>query len=191
MEDLVREQLEESRRVKQLVADTMVPEIVAVANLMITSLRAGGLVAFCGNGGSAADSQHLAGELISRFRRERNAFRGLALTTDTSILTAIGNDYGFDRVFARQVQGLMREGDVLVSLSTSGNSADCLAAVDMAREMKVHNVAFTGASGGQLKDVVDLCLRVPSDDTPRIQESHITIGHIICDIIEIALTTPE
>ena len=190
MEDLIRDQLEESRRVKQLVADTLVPEILAIAELMIASLRGGGLVAFCGNGGSAADSQHLAGELISRFRRERNAFRGLALTTDTSILTAIGNDYGFDRVFARQVQGLMREGDVLVSLSTSGNSANCLAAVEVAREQKVHTVAFTGASGGKLKDVVDVCLCVPSNDTPRIQESHITIGHIICDIIEIALTNP-
>lgn len=189
MEDLVREQLAESRRIKQLVAETLVPEIVAVAEMMIASLRGGGMIAFCGNGGSAADSQHLAGELISRFRRERDAFRGLALTTDTSILTAIGNDYGFDRVFARQVQGLMRQGDVLITLSTSGNSANCLAAVEMARSLKVHAVALTGAGGGKLKETVELCLRVPSDDTPRIQEAHITIGHIICDLVEAALTS--
>lgn len=187
MVDEIRRQLLESCRVKQLVAETLAEPIARAAQLMIDTLRAGGLVAFCGNGGSAADAQHLSGELISRFRRERPAFRGLALTTDTSILTAIGNDYGYDRVFARQVQGLMRPGDLLVAISTSGGAQNCLAAVDLARQMGVRTLALTGESGGELGSRVDLCLRVPSTDTPRIQESHITIGHILCDLVEAAL----
>ena len=165
----------------------LAPEIAAAAQMMIDCLRGGGLVAFCGNGGSAADSQHLSGELISRFRRERAAFRGLALTTDTSILTAIGNDYGYEKVFARQVQGLMSEGDLLVLISTSGKAENCLVAVEMARSLGVKTLALTGATGGELAACVDLCLRVPSSDTPRIQEAHITIGHIICDLVEAAL----
>ena len=187
MEDEIRRQLTESIQVKQAVAEQLPAQIATAAQLMIDCLRGGGLVAFCGNGGSAADAQHLSGELISRFRRERKAFRGLALTTDTSILTAIGNDYGYEKVFARQVQGLLRTGDLLVAISTSGNAENCALAVEMARSLGAKTLGLTGASGGKLKPLVDLCLCVPSSDTPRIQESHITIGHIICDLVEAAL----
>ena len=187
MVDEIRKQLTESIEIKQAVAEQLPSQIAAAAQMMIDCLRGGGLVAFCGNGGSAADAQHLSGELISRFRRERNAYRGMALTTDTSILTAIGNDYGYEKVFARQVQGLMRESDLLVAISTSGNAENCALAIEMARSMGAKTVGLTGASGGKLKPLVDLCLCVPSSDTPRIQESHITIGHIICDLVEAAL----
>lgn len=187
MENEIRKQLTESIQVKQAVAEQLSAQIAAAAQMMIDCLRGGGLVAFCGNGGSAADAQHLSGELISRFRRERNAFRGLALTTDTSILTAIGNDYGYEKVFARQVQGLMGEGDLLVAISTSGNAQNCVLAVEMARTLGAKTIGLTGARGGELKALVDLCLCVPSGDTPRIQESHITIGHIVCDLVEAAL----
>jgi D-sedoheptulose 7-phosphate isomerase len=188
MLDEIRRQLAESIETKQRVAEQLTPEIAQAAQMMIDCLQAGGLVAFCGNGGSAADSQHLAGEFISRFRRERRAYRGVALTTDTSILSAIGNDYGYERVFSRQVQGLMGAGDVLVAISTSGKAENCLLAVEMARSLGAKTIGLTGATGGDLKDAVDLCLCVPSTDTPRIQESHITIGHIICDLVEMALT---
>lgn len=188
MDDFIRDQLAESSRVKEAVAAQLTPDIAQAARLWVDTLRRGGLIALCGNGGSAADAQHLAGELISRFRRDRASYRGMALTTDTSILTAIGNDFTFDRVYARQVEGLMRAGDLLVALSTSGNAANCVAAVAQARAMNVATMALTGESGGQLGPLVDVCLRVPSSDTPRIQESHITIGHIICDLVEIELT---
>jgi len=188
MDDSIRAQLAESIRVKQAVAEHLTPAIAQAARLWLDTLRQGGLIAFCGNGGSAADAQHLAGELISRFRRDRASFRGLALTTDTSILTAIGNDFTFACVFARQVEGHMRAGDLLVAISTSGNAGNCVLAVEQARSMGVATMALTGESGGKLRPLVDLCLRVPSGDTPRIQEAHITIGHIICDLVEAELT---
>ncbi len=191
MQDVIRAQLAESVRVKEAVAADLAPAIARAADLWLTSLRGGGMIAFCGNGGSAADAQHLAGELISRFRRDRRSYRGLALTTDTSILTAIGNDFGYERVFARQVEGLMRAGDLLVALSTSGNAANCVLAVEQARGMGVATMALTGESGGQLAPLVDLCLRIPSSDTPRIQEAHITIGHVLCDLVEAELSRDE
>lgn len=191
MQDEIRAQLAESIRVKEAVATQLVPAIAQAAELWLRTLRGGGLVAFCGNGGSAADAQHLAGELISRFRRDRTAYRGLAFTTDTSILTAIGNDFGFDSVFARQVEGLMRPGDLLVALSTSGNARNCILAVEQARRRGVATMALTGQSGGQLAPLADLALRIPSSDTPRIQEAHITVGHILCDLVEAALVGDE
>ncbi len=188
MEDDIRAQLAASIRVKEAVAANLTPAIAQAAALWVDTLRRGGLIAFCGNGGSAADCQHLAGELVSRFRRDRPAYRGLALSTDTSILTAIGNDFGYERVFARQVEGLMRPGDLLVALSTSGTARNCVLAVEQARSMGVATMALTGASGGALKPLADLCLCVPSSDTPRIQEAHITIGHILCDLVEAELS---
>lgn len=187
MEETIRKQLTDSIRVKQKVAEALVGDIAKAAGMMIQTLRGGGLIAFCGNGGSAADCQHLAGELVGRFRRERRALRAVALTTDTSILTAMGNDYGYDRVFARQVEALLSDRDLLVTISTSGNAANCLAAVRQAREMGALTMALTGETGGKLKPAVDLCLCVPSSLTPRIQESHITMGHIICDLVEEAM----
>lgn len=148
------------------------------------ALKAGNKVLFCGNGGSAADAQHLAAELIGRFQKERRSLASIALTTDTSILTAVANDYGYDEVFARQVEGLGRSGDVLMGISTSGNSANVVKAALKARDTGMHTIAFTGEGGGKLKDICDITFAVPSKVTARIQEMHIMVGHIICELVE-------
>jgi D-sedoheptulose 7-phosphate isomerase len=141
-------------------------------------------VLWCGNGGSAADSQHLAAELMGRFRRERRAIASIAITTDTSILTAVANDYGYERVFQRQVEALCSKGDVLVGISTSGSSKNVCAALETARGMGAFTVALTGESGGRMAGIAHLTLRIPSKNTARIQEAHILCGHMICDWIE-------
>lgn len=146
--------------------------------------KAGGKLMICGNGGSAADSQHIAAELVGRFLKERPGYAALALTTNSSTVTAVGNDYGYDQVFARQVQGLGRPEDVLVVISTSGNSENCVMAVAEGRKIGMRVHGFLGGTGGQLKDLVDGALIVPSDQTPRIQEIHITMGHLLCQILE-------
>ena len=148
------------------------------------ALKAGNKVLFCGNGGSAADAQHLAAELIGRFQKERRSLASIALTTDTSILTAVANDYGYDEVFARQVEGLGRSGDVLIGISTSGNSANVVKAALKARDTGMHTIAFTGEGGGKLNDICDITFAVPSKVTARIQEMHIMVGHIICELVE-------
>ena len=148
------------------------------------ALKAGNKVLFCGNGGSAADAQHLAAELIGRFQKERRSLASIASTTDTSILTAVANDYGYDEVFARQVEGLGRSGDVLIGISTSGNSANVVKAALKARDTGMHTIAFTGEGGGKLKDICDITFAVPSKVTARIQEMHIMVGHIICELVE-------
>jgi D-sedoheptulose 7-phosphate isomerase len=147
-------------------------------------LAGGGRLFWMGNGGSAADSQHLAAELVGRFERERSGLASIALTTDSSILTSVSNDYGFESVFSRQVEALCRPGDMLVGLSTSGNSANVLRAMERAVDMNVYRVALTGGSGGALREHADLCLVVPSGSTARIQEAHILIGHLVCDLVE-------
>lgn len=148
------------------------------------ALKSGNKVLFCGNGGSAADAQHLAAELIGHFQKERRSLASVALTTDTSILTAVANDYGYDEVFARQVEGLGRSGDVLIGISTSGNSANVVKAALKARDTGMHTIAFTGEGGGKLKDICDITFAVPSKVTARIQEMHIMVGHIICELVE-------
>ena len=148
------------------------------------ALKSGNKVLFCGNGGSAADAQHLAAELIGRFQKERRSLASVALTTDTSILTAVANDYGYEEVFARQVEGLGRSGDVLIGISTSGNSANVVKAALKARDTGMHTIAFTGEGGGKLKDICDITFAVPSKVTARIQEMHIMVGHIICELVE-------
>ena len=153
----------------------------------IDALRNGRKLLFCGNGGSAADAQHWAGELVSRFYYDRPGLAAIALTTDSSILTAIGNDYGYDYVFARQVEALGQAGDVLVAISTSGNSPNVLRAADAARARGMQVVAFTGRGGGKLLSMSDLCFRMPSDETPRIQEGHEFVGHLLCALIEAGL----
>lgn len=150
----------------------------------VEALRGGGKLLFCGNGGSAADAQHWAGELVSRFYYDRPGLAAIALTTDTSILTAVGNDYGYDYTFARQVEALGQAGDVFVAISTSGNSPNILRAADAARARGVHVIGFTGSSGGKLAPLADLCFRMPSDETPRIQEGHEFVGHLLCALIE-------
>jgi D-sedoheptulose 7-phosphate isomerase len=154
---------------------------------LVESLRTGGKLMVCGNGGSAADAQHWAGELVSRFHYDRPGLAAIALTTDTSILTAIGNDYGYERLFARQVEALGKAGDVLFAISTSGRSPNILAALQAAKERGILTVGFTGASGGTMKGFCDICLCIPSDSTPRIQEGHEVLGHAICAMVEAAI----
>ena len=160
------------------------PVIREIAETCAAALRNGRKVMFCGNGGSAADSQHLAAELVGRYKLERPAMRSIALTTDTSILTAVGNDYGYDLIFSRLLKGTAKKGDVIVGISTSGNSKNIINAFEASKEMGVSIIAMTGETGGKMKDYADILLNVPSKDTPRIQESHIMIGHIICELVE-------
>ena len=170
--------------------DAIAADVRRAADIWIDALSSGGKVMFCGNGGSAADSQHLAAELMGRFLSDRAPLPALALTVDTSALTAIGNDYGYEHVFARQVRGIGRKGDVLVGLSTSGNSANVVKAFEAARAMGITGVAFTGASGGALGELADVLLAVPHDQTSHIQEAHMAIGHVMCGIAEAALCPP-
>ena len=189
MKNEIRNNLLESAELKRRVAEELVDEVAEAARIMVACLRGGGTVALCGNGGSAADAQHLAGELVGRFRVDRPAYAAIAFTTDTSILTAVGNDYGFEHVFARQVEGLLRQGDALVAISTSGNAENCVQAVEVARRKGVSTIGMTGAGGGRLGELCELCIKVPHTVTARIQEVHITIGHILCGLIEDALTS--
>ena len=162
-------------------------QVALVAEVVIESLKNSGTIFWCGNGGSAADSQHLAAELIGRYQHERKAISSLALTTDTSILTAISNDYGFEHVFSRQLEGLAREGDVLIALTTSGKSKSILRAIEAAQSLKVVTVLFTSIK--YQGDKGDFVLRVPSEKTEQIQHAHTAIGHIICELIETSLLT--
>jgi D-sedoheptulose 7-phosphate isomerase len=158
--------------------------VAEAAALVIESLDAGGQVLLCGNGGSAADCQHVAGELAGRFLLQRKGLAAVALTTDSAVMTSVANDYGFEDVFRRQVEAVGREGDILLAYSTSGNSANCIRAVEQAREMGIRTVALTGRSGGAIAKVAQLVLRAPSDSTPRIQECHEKIGHALCNVVE-------
>jgi D-sedoheptulose 7-phosphate isomerase len=175
-----------------LVADiqadkALLNQVATCAQIIVETLHNGGKVLIAGNGGSAADAQHIAGEFVSRFHYDRPGLAAIALTTDTSILTAIGNDYGYERLFSRQVQALGREGDVFIGISTSGNSANVVAAFKEAQQLKLKTIGFTGAAGGKMVDLCDITLRMPSLETPKIQEGHIAIGHIICGLVEAAI----
>ena len=178
--------IEASIAVKQhvLTDEDLLQTVATATDRIVDSLKAGGRLYFCGNGGSAADAQHLAAEFSGRFYKDRQALPAEALHTNTSYLTAVGNDYSFDVVYSRLVEGIMNKGDVLVGLSTSGNSANIVKAFEAARTKGVTTIGFTGLTGGLLKSVSDFLVNVPSADTPRIQESHILLGHIICQIAE-------
>jgi len=180
----IRRQLEESARVKQSFSDELISGIAQFAEKSAATLRSGGKIVFFGNGGSAADAMHLAAELVVRLRTERKGLAALALTTNPSVLTAAGNDYGFERIFSRQIESLVSSQDVLVALSTSGNSPNILRGIEAGRARGAFLVAFTGETGGKVAEKVDLLLNVPSHDPQRIQEAHITIGHITCSLIE-------
>jgi len=174
-----------------LVADAeLARTIETVARLCVKALRDGNKILLAGNGGSAADAQHLAAELVSRFYFDRPGLPAVALTTDTSALTAIGNDYGFERLFSRQVDALGRKGDVFIGLSTSGNSPNILKALDEARLKGLVTVGLTGQGGGRMAALCDHCMRMPSSETPRIQEGHIVVGHTVCALIEREMFTP-
>ena len=159
-------------------------DIKKACETAVATLKAGGKILLCGNGGSAADAQHIAAELTGRYKTERGALAGIALTTDTSALTAIGNDYGYEFVFSRQLEALGREGDLLIAISTSGNSGNVVKALERARKIGIKTIGLSGRTGGAMNELCELNLVVPSNDTPRIQEMHIMIGHIICQAID-------
>src|SRR5438477_3210287 len=174
----------ESLRVKARFFEENKETIVRTAETIAHGLRNGRKVFFFGNGGSAADAQHLAAELVGRFGPDRAPLAGISLSTDTSILTACGNDYGYDKVFSRQIEALGQPGDTAVAISTSGNSPSVLEAADMARSKSLFTVGFTGETGGKMNDRVEVLFRVPSRKTPRIQETHLLLGHILCELVD-------
>lgn len=186
--DKLAEILRESASVKQAAANILSDEMATAAEWICAALRSEHKLLIFGNGGSAADAQHMAGEFVGRFNREREAWAAIALTTDSTVLTALGNDYGFETVFARQVDAMAKPGDIVIALSTSGNSPNVVRGVLAATTRGVQTIAFTGRQGGHLAEICDLAFRVPSEATPRIQECHITIIHAICEVVESVLT---
>lgn len=189
----IREILTQSIAVKQrlLTDEALLDRLAQVVELMVNCFQRDGKLLFCGNGGSAADAQHLAAEFSGRFYLDRRPLFAEALHVNSSYLTAVGNDYGYEESYARMVRAMGRPGDVLVAISTSGNSPNILRAVRAAREQEMTVIAMTGHSGGKLAGLADLLLNVPSDDTPRIQEGHITLGHIFCELVEARLFATE
>ncbi len=182
--ELAQNQLKASAETKLKIAEEILPQILEAGYEIASRLNSGSTLFLCGNGGSAADSQHLAAELVSRLRMERAAIPALALTTDTSVLTAMANDYDYTQTFSRQVEAFGKKDDVLLGISTSGNSVNVIEAMKMAQKKGLYRIGLLGKDGGKLKDFVDTAIIVPSFDTQRIQEGHITIGHILCDIAE-------
>lgn len=184
MKDLIKSQLTDSANLKLKIAEELADQIAKVAELIINSYQKGGKLILFGNGGSAADAQHIAGELVGRFKMERHPLPAIALHTDTSALTAIGNDYGFENVFARQLEAWGKPNDVALGISTSGNSKNVVNAIKRGNELGLKTIGLSGGNGGNLAKIAQHYIIVPSYETPRIQEAHITIGHIICDIVE-------
>jgi D-sedoheptulose 7-phosphate isomerase len=182
--DEIKNQLHRHIEAIQRVAESMAPDIKRCCTLLISALQKGNKLLIMGNGGSAADAQHMAAEFVGRFLQERKALPAVALTTDTSILTAVGNDYGFDEIFKRQVEALARPGDVVIGISTSGHSNNVFHALTAANEMGCSTIGLLGREGGNIAGIVDVNLTVPVQETPRIQEAHLTIIHIICDLVE-------
>jgi D-sedoheptulose 7-phosphate isomerase len=179
-----QKQVRDSCDVKRKLMPALLPRLCSLAKRTSEALLDGHCVFFCGNGGSAADAQHLAAEFVGRFRLERQPLPSIALTTNSSLLTAIANDYGYEQVFSRQIRAFAKRDDILFGISTSGSSPNVVRAMQEARTLGVYTVGLTGRSGGGLKECTDVLLNVPSDQTPRIQESHILLGHIYCDLVE-------
>lgn len=184
MRDTIARNIQQSIDVKQQVLKDFIPVIEQAAQRSADCLKAGNKIIFFGNGGSASDSQHLAAEFVGRYEKERRALPAISFTTDTSILTAVGNDYGYEKVFERQVEALGRKGDVIFAITTSGNSKNVLLAVKKAKELGLYVIGLTGGTGGELKDLADLAVVIPTKKTSRIQECHIMIGHIICECVD-------
>lgn len=182
IKDIITASIEVKKRL--LHDDAMLQQLEAVVNAMVVALKNGNRIYFCGNGGSAADAQHLAAEFSGRFYTDRDALPAEALHCNSSYLTAVANDYSYDVIYSRLVKGICNSGDVLVGLSTSGNSANIVKAFETAQQKQIITVGFTGASGGKMKALSNYLFNVPSNDTPRIQESHIMLGHIICQLVE-------
>jgi len=188
MEDDIKAQFDKNIKLHQTVREELSPKIAQAAGLIIEAYQKGNKLLLCGNGGSAADAQHIAAELVGRFKKERRGLAAIALTTDTSIMTAVANDYWYDLLFARQVEALGEKGDILIGISTSGNSVNIIRAIETAKLKELKTVGFLGSDGGKLKDLVDIPLIVPSQDSDRTQEVHILIGHIICHLIDLKIT---
>lgn len=184
MIELVLNAFKESAQLKMAFVETYAPQIVEVGQILAQALKDGSKVLLFGNGGSAADAQHIAAEIVGRFKKERRALPAIALTTDTSILTAVGNDYGFETVFERQIQALAIPGDIAIGISTSGESPNVVRGLAKAHDLGCTTVAFTGRKGGKVTEVAHYSFIVPSYDTARIQECHITLGHVLCEIID-------
>ena len=188
---ILRSNLERSIEVHQQLVAACLPALCVAADALVSAYCDGHKALFFGNGGSAADAQHLAAEFVGRYLRERGPLPALALNANSSAVTAIGNDYGYDQVFARQIEALAGRGDVAVGISTSGNSANVIEGVLRASRMGLFTIALTGASGGRLRGLVDVLIAAPSDDTPRIQECHIVLGHALCDAVEQAIANKQ
>lgn len=186
--EIIRRTIRESIQVKEGIVRTLVPEIAQAAEWIVEAYRNGGKLILFGNGGSAGDAQHIAAELVGRFERERRALPAIALTTNSSTLTAIGNDYGYDKIFSRQVEAWAQPADVVIGISTSGNSPNVLEGIAAAKSKGAKTIGLTGEKGGKLASQADLCLKVPSSNTARIQESHIMIGHLLCLLLEQQIT---
>jgi len=185
---MIEKELNAHKETIEKVIEVMIPQIEEASKMVIETLRNGNKVLLCGNGGSASDAQHIAAELVGRYKTERRGLAGIALNTDSSILTAISNDYGYNRIFDRQVEALVREGDLLLGISTSGESLNIISALLLAKDMGAKTLGFSGKGGGKMNYVCDLNMIVPSEDTPRIQEIHILMGHIICQAVDEALS---
>jgi D-sedoheptulose 7-phosphate isomerase len=181
---ILRQNIQASIEVHKRVLEACLPSMAVAADALIAAYRNGRKALFFGNGGSAADAQHLAAEFLGRYLRERRPLPAVALHNNSSALTAIANDYGYEQVFSRQLQGLAVAGDVAVAISTSGNSQSVIEGVKAARQMGVYTIGLTGAAGGRLRELVDVLIAVPSDETPRVQECHILVGHALCDAVE-------
>jgi len=184
MLQMIEKELKAHKETIEKTIEVMIPQIEEASKVVIETLKSGHKVLLCGNGGSASDAQHIAAELTGRYKTERRGLAGIALNTDTSVLTAIANDYGYDRIFDRQIEALGREGDLLIGISTSGNSLNVISAIATAKLMGCKTLGLTGREGGDMNRLCHLNLVVPSDDTPRIQEMHILIGHIICQAVD-------
>ncbi len=187
-DEIIRRTVRESIQVKEGIVRTLVPQIAQAAEWIVASYQSGGKLILFGNGGSAGDAQHIAAELVGRFERERRALPAIALTTNTSTLTAIGNDYAYSKIFSRQVEAWAQPADVVIGISTSGNSPNVLEGIAAAKSKGAKTIGLTGEKGGKLAAQADLCLKVPSSSTARIQESHIMIGHLLCLLVEQQLT---
>jgi len=184
MRDHIKDILLQSIQIKEDLLHTRIDQIIDLSNMVIESLKKGGKVMLFGNGGSASDSQHIAAELVGRYQKDRQALPALALTTNTSILTAIANDYGYDAVFAKQVEALGDKNDIVIGISTSGKARNVVAGIKQAKKMGIKTIVFTGGDGGEIAKLADVSLVVPSKVTARIQEAHIAVGHIICELVE-------
>jgi len=184
MRDRIKDILLESIQVKEELLRSYVGQIKGIADLIIECLKKGGKVILCGNGGSAADAQHIAAEFIGRFKRDRTALAAISLTTNSSVLTSLANDYGYDVVFSKQVEALAQKNDILIGISTSGKAKNVALALKQAKKSNIKTVALTGGDGGDLAKLADVSFIVPSAITARIQEAHITVGHIICELVE-------